>query len=96
MYSLEIVIVARSFRSLVKMLSNITSDRTRSEIRNMSPPYRAMNARWIDFRLGYSLGASAASERRVKVCHNPTVCAHGDIQLFRPARGAGSLYPIAY
>ena len=73
MYSLEIVIVARSLRSLVKILSNLTTDSTRSQIRNMSPPYRIMNARWIGFRLGYSLRASAASEIRVKVCHNPTV-----------------------
>ena len=31
------------------------------------------NARWIGFRLGYSFRAGAASERGVKVCHNPTV-----------------------
>ena len=37
MYSLEIVIVARSLRSLVKILSNLTTDPTRSQIRNMSP-----------------------------------------------------------
>ena len=73
MYSLEIVIVARSLRSLVKILSNLTTDPTRSQIRNRSPPYRTMNARWIGFRLGYSFRASAASERRVKVCHKPTV-----------------------
>ena len=30
-------------------------------------------ARGIGFRLGYSFRASAASERRVKVYHNPTV-----------------------
>ena len=73
MYSLEIVIVARSLRSLVKILSNLTTDPTRSQIRNMSPPYRIMNARWIGFRLGYSFRASATSEIRVKVCHEPTV-----------------------
>ena len=73
MYSLEIVILARSLRSLVKILSNLTTDPTRSQFRNMSPPYRIMNARWIGFRLRYSFGASAANERRVKVCHNPTV-----------------------
>ena len=73
MYSLEIVIVARSLRSLVKIPSNLTTDPTRSHIRNRSPPYRTMNARWIGFRLGYSFRASAASERRVNVCHNPTV-----------------------
>ena len=37
MYILEIVIVARSLRSLVKILSNLTTDPTRSQIRNMSP-----------------------------------------------------------
>ena len=73
MYSLEIVIVARSLRSLVKILSNLTSDLTRSEIRNVSPPYRTMNARWSGSMLGYSFRASTASERSVKVCHNPTV-----------------------
>ena len=31
------------------------------------------NVRDIGFRLGYSFQASAASEGRVKVCHNPTV-----------------------
>ena len=73
MYSLEIVIVARSLRSLVKILPNLTTDPTRSQMRNMSPPYRIMNARGIGFRLGYSFGASTASDRRVDVCHNPTV-----------------------
>ena len=28
----------------------------------------------MGFRLGYSYGASTASEGRVKVCHEPTVC----------------------
>ena len=96
MYSLEIVIDARSIRSLEKILSNLTTDPTRSQIRNMSPPYRIMNARWIGFRLGYSFRAGAASERRGEVCHNPTVLAHGYIEIFAPARGAGSLFPIAY
>ena len=96
MYSLEIVIVARSLRSLVKIQSNLTTDPTRSQIRNMSPPYRTMNARWIGFRLVYSFRASAASERRVKVCHKTNGLAHTDIEIFAPARGAGSLYPIAY
>ena len=72
-YSLEIVIVASSLRSLVKILSNLTSNPTRSQIRNMSPPYRTMNARWIGFRLGYSFRASTASEGRGEMCHNPTV-----------------------
>ena len=31
------------------------------------------NARGIGFRLGYSFRASAASERRLKVYHKPTV-----------------------
>ena len=73
MYSLEIVIVARWLRSLVKILSNLTTGPTRLQIRNMSPPCRIMNARWIGFRLGYGFRASAASERRVKVCHKPSV-----------------------
>ena len=73
MYSLEIVTAARSLRSLVKILSNLTPDPTRSQIRNMSPPCRIINARWIGFRLGYGFRASAASEIRVKVCHKPTV-----------------------
>ena len=72
-YGLQIVIVARSLRPLVKILSNLTTDPTRSQLRNMSPPYRIMNARWIGFRLGYSIRASAASEIRVKVCQKPTV-----------------------
>ena len=73
MYSLEIVIDARSLRSLEKILPNLSTDPTRSQIRNMSPRYRIMNARWIGSRLGYSFRASAASERRLKVCHKPTV-----------------------
>ena len=80
MYSLEIVIVARSLRSLVKIQSNLTSDPTRSQIRNMSPPSRIMNARWIGFRLRYSFRESAANERRVKVCHNPTVWHMGTLK----------------
>ena len=73
MYTLQIVIVARSFRSLVIIYSNLTTDPTRSQIRNMSPPYRMTNTDGIGFRLGYSFRASAASERCVKVCHKPTV-----------------------
>ena len=73
MYSLEIVILARSLRSLVNILSNLTTDATRLQIRNMSPQCRIMNARWIGFRLGCTFRASAASEIRVKVCHKPTV-----------------------
>ena len=73
MYSLEIVIVARSLRWLIKIYSNLTSDPTRSQICNMSPPYRIMNARWIGFRLGYSFRTSTASEGRGEMCHNPTV-----------------------
>ena len=73
MYSLEILTGARSLRSLVNILSNLTTDPTRSQIRNMSPPYRIMNARGIGFRLGYSFRASTASEGRGELCHNPTV-----------------------
>ena len=73
MYGLQIVIVARSLRSLVKILCNITTDPARSQIRNMSPPYRIMNARAIGFRLGYSFRASTASAGRGEVCHKPTV-----------------------
>ena len=73
MYSLEIVIVARSLRSLVKILSKLTTDPTRSQIRNISPPCRITNARGIGFRLGYSFRASMASEGRGEVCHKPTV-----------------------
>ena len=73
MYSLDTVIVARSLRSLVKILSNLTTDPTRSQMLNMSPLYRIMNAREIGFRLGYSFRASMASEGRGEVCHNPTV-----------------------
>ena len=73
MYSLEIVIVARSLRSLAKILSNLTTDQTRSQIRNMSSPYRIMNARGIGFRLGYSFRASTATEGCGEVCYNPTV-----------------------
>ena len=40
MYSLEIVIDARSLRSLEKILSNLKSDTTRSQIWNKSPPCR--------------------------------------------------------
>ena len=73
MYSLEIAIVARSLRSLVKIYSNLTTDPTRSQIINKSSPYRITVARAIGFRLRYSFRASAASEVRVKVCHKPTV-----------------------
>ena len=80
MYSLEIVIVARSLRSHVEILSNLTTDPTRSQIRNMSPPSRIMNARWIGFRLGYSFRASMASEGRGEVCHNPAVWHMGTLK----------------
>ena len=80
MYSLEIVIVARSHRSLVKIMSNLTTDPTRSQILNMSPPYGIMNARGIGFRLGYSFRASMAGEGRREVCHNPTVWQMGTLK----------------
>ena len=73
MYSLEILIVARSLRSFEKILSNLTSDPTRSQIWNKSPPCRMTNAGEIGFLLGYSFRASMAREGRGEVCHNPTV-----------------------
>ena len=39
-----------------------------------------MNAKVIGFRIGYSFRASTASERRVKVCHNPTVWHMGTLK----------------
>ena len=80
MYSLEIVIVARSLRSLEKIQSNLTTVPTRSQSSNKSPPYRITNARRIGFRSGYSFRASTASEGRVKVCHNPTVWHMGTLK----------------
>ena len=73
MYSLEIVIVARTLRSLVNIMSNLTPDPTRSQILNKTPPYRITNARGVGFRLGYSCRASTASWGRLKVCHKPMV-----------------------
>ena len=96
MYSLEIVIVVPSLRSLEKLQSNLATVPTRSQIRNKSPPYRITNARRIGFRLGYSFRARKASDGHLKVCHNPTVWHMVDIGILAPARGAGNLYPIAY
>ena len=79
MYSLEIVILARSLRTLVKIYSNLTADPTRSQIINKSSPYRITVARGIGFRLGYSFRAKAANEVRVKVCHKPTVWRIGSL-----------------
>ena len=79
-YSLEIVTVALSLHSLVKILTNLTTDPTRSQIRNMSPPYRIMNARWIGFRLGYSFRASRASEGRGEMCLNRTMWHMGTLK----------------
>ena len=80
MYSLEIVIVPRSLRSLVKILSNFTTDPTRSQICNKSPPCPMTNARGIGVRLGYSFRESAASEGRGDVCHNRTVWHTGTLK----------------
>ena len=80
MYSLEIVIVARSLRSLVKIWSNLTTNPTRSQILNKSPPYRMTNARGMGFRLGFSIRASTEGEGRGKVCHNPTVRQMGTLK----------------
>ena len=55
-----------------------------------------MNARGIGFRLGYSFRASTVSEGRGEVMSQSNGLAHGDIEVFAPSRGAGSLYPIAY
>ena len=96
MYSLEIVIVARSLRSHVKIMSNLTTVPTRSQISNKSPPYRIPNARMVGFTLGYSSRARTASQGHVKVFHNPTVWHMVDIELFAPAQAAASLFPVAY
>ena len=80
MYRLEIVIVAGSIRSLEKILSNLTSDPTRSEVLNKSPACRMTNARGIGFRIGYSFRASMASEGQGEVCHNPTVWHMGTLK----------------
>ena len=80
MYSLEIVIVFRSLRSLVKIKSNLTTVPTRSQIRNKSPPYRITHARRFGFSLGSTFRARTASEGRVKVCHNPTVWHKGTLK----------------
>ena len=80
MYSLELVIVARSLRSLVKILSNLTTDPTRSQTWNKSPLHWMTNARGIGFRLGYRFRASTASEVRVKECLNPTVWHMGTLK----------------
>ena len=71
MYSIEIVIVARSLRALVKNQSNLTPDPARSQISRKSPPYCRSIARGICYRLGYNFRASAASEQRVNVCRKP-------------------------
>ena len=83
MYSLGIVIFARSIRSLDKILSNLISDPTRSQIWNKSRPCRMTNARGIGFRLGYSFRASMASEGRGEVCHNPTVWHMGTLKFLQ-------------
>ena len=80
MYSLEIVIDARSLRSLVKILSNLTTDPTRAQTWNKSPPHWMTNARGIGFRLGSSFRASTAGEGRVEVCHNATVWHMGTLK----------------
>ena len=41
------------------------------------------NAKGIGFRIGYSFRASKASERREKVCHNPTVWHMGTLNYSR-------------
>ena len=46
----------------------------------MSPPYRITNARGIAFTLGYSF---RASEGRLMVCHEPTVCHIGTLKYSR-------------
>ena len=46
----------------------------------MSPPYRITNASGIGFWLGYSYRASAASEGRIKVRHEPTVWHTGTLK----------------
>ena len=57
------------------------------------------NARGIGFRFGYSFRASTASEHGErgtrKGVSQTNRLAHRDIEIFAPARGAGSLYPIA-
>ena len=70
---MENLIVARSFHSLLKILYNLTTHRTRSQILNKSPPYRIPDARVIGFGLSDRFRASVASEGRVKVCHKPAV-----------------------
>ena len=78
--SLEIMIVARSLRSLVEIYSNLTTYPTRSLIWNKTPPHRISNARGIGFRLGSNFRASETSEGRVIVCHKPTVWHMGTLK----------------
>ena len=73
MNRLEIIIAARSLRSLEKVSPNLTTAPARSLIWSKSSPYRKKNARGIGFRFGYSFRASAASEQRVNVWHKPMV-----------------------
>ena len=62
----------------------------------MSPQYRTMNARWIGSRI-WLWFSNERSERETRKGVSQTIgLAHTDIEILATARGAGSLYPIAY
>ena len=54
------------------------------------------NASGIGFRLGYSFRIERSERETRKGVSQSIGLAHTDIETFALARGAGSLYPIAY
>ena len=54
------------------------------------------NARGMGSRLGYSFRGERSERETRKRVSQTNGLAHTDIEIFAPAPGAGSLYPIAY
>ena len=54
------------------------------------------NARGIGFRLGYSFREARSERDTRKGVSQTNGLAHTDLEILAPARGAGSLYPLAY
>ena len=94
--SMEIAVVARSLRSLLKMQPNLTTDPARSQMGTKPPPYRRTNASGIGFRLGYSFSSERSERATRKRASQTNLLARRYIEILEPARGAGSFYRISY
>ena len=99
MYSMKIVIVARTLRSLERIQSYLITSQpnpTRSQIFRTQPPYRGANASRIGSRLGYSFSSERSERATLRRVLQTNGLARRDIEIFARMRGASSFSRIVY